>query len=85
MVEEEDYCCDDDYYDVNSTDKDNNQTDSEYDGACDDGDENPKTTEKGYDFVTEDHVRRCQDEVMAEISELLSVPRGFAAGGTSSG
>jgi ariadne-1 len=80
MGEEDDYCCDDDDYDVNSTDEDNvYQTDSEYGGDGDDGDENPKTSEKGYDFVTEDHVRRCQDEVTAEISDLLSVPRGFAA------
>ncbi|CAN6225435.1 unnamed protein product [Urochloa humidicola] len=33
----------------------------------------------GYDFVTEDEVRRCQDKVTSEISEVLSVPRGFAA------
>ncbi|CAN6198899.1 unnamed protein product [Urochloa humidicola] len=34
--------------------------------------------ETGYDFVTEDEVRRCQDAVTSDISEVLSVPRGFA-------
>ncbi|TKW34632.1 hypothetical protein SEVIR_2G318200v4 [Setaria viridis] len=80
---EDDYCCDaddDDYEDYNSTDEDNVcQTDSEYGGVEDDGDEKPEECEKDYDFVTEDDVRRCQDEVTAEISDRLSVPRGFAA------
>ncbi|RLN34995.1 uncharacterized protein C2845_PM03G06120 [Panicum miliaceum] len=38
-----------------------------------------KVRGEGYDFETEDDVRRCQDEVTARMSELLSVPRGFAA------
>ncbi|CAN6205067.1 unnamed protein product [Urochloa humidicola] len=57
--------------------------DDYYSDADDDDDEDirasAKDRESGYDFVTEDDVRRCQDKVTSEISEVLSVPRGFAA------
>ena len=85
--EEDCYCDadDDDYEGYCST-----EGDSEYGGGVsddDDGDQQAMETNddedkergEGYDFETEDDVRRCQDEVTARMSELLSVPRGFAA------
>ncbi|CAN6211316.1 unnamed protein product [Urochloa humidicola] len=90
----DDYYCDadddDDYYYSTEEEDNGTQSDSEYGGAsdCDGGfsdadDEDirasAKDRESGYDFVTEDDLRRCQDKVTSEISEVLSVPPGFAA------
>ncbi|CAL5072863.1 unnamed protein product [Urochloa decumbens] len=85
---------DDDYYSTEEDNATESDSEYGGGGASDDGDEQAENAEviddedirasakdrdSGYDFVTEDDVRRRQDKVTSEISEVLSVPPGFAA------
>ncbi|KAJ1290803.1 hypothetical protein BS78_02G271100 [Paspalum vaginatum] len=74
------------YYDTDDDDMsqldDGSDDGEDYDSSQEADDEacpKPEEREKEYDFETEADVRQRQEEDTAKISELLSVPRGFAA------